>query len=126
MTGLVYDTGALIAAERRERAIWALHDEVIARGATPIVPVVVLAQAWRGGPQALLSRLLGGCHVVPIEEDAGRAAGRVCAATGTSDIVDALVVVLALANRAAVVTSDPGDLGRLADAVGRSVPLHAI
>lgn len=126
MSGLVYDAGALVGAERRDEAMWVLHHRALARGVAPIVPVVVLAQAWRGGPQALLSRLLGGCLVVSIEEDAGRAAGRACAAAGTSDVVDALVVVLALAHGAAVVTSDPRDLGRLADALDAAVPLHAI
>lgn len=126
MSGLVYDAGALVAAERRDEAIWVLHTRALARGVAPVVPVVVLAQAWRGGPQALLSRLLRGCHIVPVSEAAARAAGRACAAAGTSDVVDALVVVLALANDAAVVTSDTGDLGRLAEAIGEPLPLHAI
>ena len=56
LTNLVYDTGALIAAERGERRMWALHAEALHRGVLPSVPAGVLAQAWRGGPQPQLSR----------------------------------------------------------------------
>lgn len=77
------------------------------------VPVVVLAQAWRGGPQQNVSRLLKGCQMIDTDELMSQA-GTLCATAGTSDVVDALVVVIALRYRAAVVTSDPGDIGRLA------------
>lgn len=126
MTGVVYDAGALLAAERRDPRLWALHDEALARDVVPLVPVVVLAQAWRGGPQASLSRLLRGCLVEPDTEALGRAAGRACAVAGTADVVDAIVVVTALLHHAAVLTSDPGDLGRIADALRAHVPLHRV
>ena len=42
---IVYDTGALVAGERNDRAMWALHDAALRRGITPIVPAGVLAQA---------------------------------------------------------------------------------
>ncbi len=126
MTGVVYDTGALLAAERRDARLWALHDEALARDVVPLVPVVVLAQAWRGGPQALLSRLLRGCRVEPDTETLGRAAGRACAVAGTDDVVDAIVIVTALLHHAAVITSDPGDLGRIADALNAPVRLHLV
>lgn len=126
MNAVVYDTGALLAAERRDSALWALHDELLARDVVPIVPVVVLAQAWRGGPQASLSRLLRGCAVEPDTDAAGRAAGRACALAGTADVVDALVVVTAVRNGAAILTSDPTDLGALAGALAARVRLHRV
>lgn len=126
MTGVVYDTGALLAAERRDARLWALHDEALARDVAPLVPVVVLAQAWRGGPQAAMSRLLRGCRVEPDTEAVGRAAGRACAVAGTADVVDALVIILALLHGAAVFTSDPGDLGAIADALNVQVRLHRV
>lgn len=98
----------------------------LARDIVPVVPVVVLAQAWRGGPQAALSRLLRGCRVELDTEAVGRAAGRACGSAGTADVVDAIVVVTALIHRAAVFTSDPGDLRRIADAVNAFVPVHHI
>jgi hypothetical protein len=38
-----------------------LHDELTAARIRPLAPVVVLAQAWRGGPQHQISRVLKGC-----------------------------------------------------------------
>jgi hypothetical protein len=126
MEAIVYDAGALLAAERRKSRLWAFHDIALANGLVPLVPVVVLAQAWRGGPQEELSRLLRGCFVEPDDERLGRAAGRACAAAGTSDVIDAIVVVTAILRRAVVVTSDPDDLVRLADALNAKLALHSI
>lgn len=124
MPRLVYDSGALVAAERRDKDIWGLHEEALAAGVVPFVPVVVLAQAWRGGPQPLLSRFLHGCVVVPDDEIVGRAAGKACALAGISDVVDAIVVVTAIGGM--VATSDPRDLARLAEAVGVRLTIRAV
>ncbi|MGH3982475.1 MAG: PIN domain-containing protein [Gammaproteobacteria bacterium] len=126
MPALLYDTGALVAAERRHPMIWRLHDRANAAGIVPVVPVVVLARAWRGGPQHNLSRLLRGCRILPDDEMAGRAAGRACAAAGTSDVVDALVVVTATQLAAPVVTSDPDDLAHLASSLGATLVVHSL
>ena len=92
----------------------------------PVVPVVVLAQAWRGGPQHQISRVLKGCDILPDDQRAGRAAGVACAASGTADVVDAIVIVTAVQNQAPVVTSDPGDLARIADAIGVKIQLFPV
>ncbi len=117
----VYDTGALVAAERRDMDFWALHDEAMAIGARPVVPVVVLGQAWRGGPQHNLSRLLKGCVAMDVDESLCRSAGGLCGRAGTSDIVDALVVVAAMRQSAAIVTSDPDDINQLVAASGHRI-----
>jgi predicted nucleic acid-binding protein len=122
MPHIVYDTGALLAAERRNPDFLALHDEVTAARIRPLVPVVVLAQAWRGGPQHQISHVLKGCDILPDDERTGRAAGVACAASGTSDVVDAIVVTTAVRHQAPIVTSDPRDLTRIATAIG--VPLR--
>ena len=57
MAAIVYDTGALLAAERHSPDFLALHDEVTAARIRPLVPVVVLAQAWRGGQIGALCAL---------------------------------------------------------------------
>src|SRR5216683_400177 len=67
-----------------------------------------------------------GCDVLPDEERIGRAAGVACAAARASDVVDAIVVATAITRAAAVVTCDPGDLKRLADALGVKLRLHVI
>ena len=123
MATIVYGTGALLAAERRNPDFLALHDELTATRIRPIVPVVVLAQAWRGGPQHQISRVLKACDIVPDDERIGRAAGMACAACGTADVVDAIVVATAVRYQAPVVTSDPGDLTHIADAIGVKIRL---
>lgn len=124
MPSIVYDTGALLAAERANPDFFALHDELTAKRIRPIVPVVVLAQAWRGGPQARISCVLKACDIVPDDESIGRAAGTACAASRTSDVVDAIVITTAARHQAPVVTSDPVDLTRIADAIGIKIRLY--
>lgn len=114
MGGITYDTGALVAAERGDRVVWALQRRALERGIRPVVPAGVLAQAWRGGPQAQLSRLLRGCRVEDLDDAAARRAGVACARSGTADVVDASVVVGAVARGDLVVTSDVDDVGRIA------------
>jgi len=126
VSGIVYDTGALLAAERRHRGLWALHEQSLAGGVRPIVPVVVLAKAWRGTPHANLSRLLRGCQVTPDTEDLGKAAGALCGRAGTSDVVDGLVVITALRRDALVVTSDPDDLQHLASSLHGKLALYTV
>jgi predicted nucleic acid-binding protein len=126
MPTVVYDTGALVAAERRHPDFLALHDELTAARIRPVVPVVVLAQAWRGGPQHQISRVLKGCDIIPDDERVGRAAGVACGASGTADVVDAIVVTTAVRYQAPVVTSDSGDITRIAEALGLKIRLYAV
>ena len=72
-----------------------LHRRVNSRGLRPTVPSVVLAQAWRGGPQPNLSRILKGCVIEAVAENAAREIGKLLAANGSSDVVDAAVVISA-------------------------------
>lgn len=123
---IIYDAGALVAAERNVRPLWALHDAALRRDVSPLVPAGVLAQVWRGGPQANLSRLLAGCTVTPLDESLARAAGTLCGQARTSDVVDASVVVLARVMASPVVTGDAADLRALAGAAGWPITLHEI
>jgi hypothetical protein len=124
--GTTYDTGALLAAEADRRELWVLHARALLRGERPVVPAAVLAQAWRGGPQAALSRLLSGCRSEDLDEPRARAAGLVCARAGTRDIVDAAVVAGALARADLVVTSDADDLEGISSALGASISTYRI
>ena len=126
MAGVTYDTGALIAAERSNRRMWALHRRALERGIVPTVPAGVLGQGWRGGPQAQMSRLLAGCRIEDLDEARARSAGGACRAARTSDVVDASVVVGAAARGDLVVTSDGGDLTRLRAALGIKLDIETI
>ena len=116
MSGAVLDAGALIALERGNRSVATLIGELLEADDTFVVPAGVVAQVWRDGSrQVRLARLLGSdrCDVVPLNDVAARAVGQLLGATATSDVVDASVVLVALAYELPVVTSDADDLLRL-------------
>ena len=113
-----YDAGALLAAEANDTEMQREHERLLSLGHRPFVLVVVLAQAWRGGPQPRLSRLLKDVQFVDFLEHDARAIGEVLKASGTGDIVDAAVVQHAVGKGNKVITSDPGDIRRIADALG--------
>lgn len=122
--GITYDSGALIAADRAERRIWARHRALLALREVPTVPAPVVAQSWRGGGrQALLARLLAGCDVEALDEMQARAVGSLAARASTTDIVDACVVEGAIRRRDLVVSSDPDDLQAIAAAVSRRLEI---
>jgi hypothetical protein len=52
-------------------------------------------------------------HVHPLDELVACAAGQLCGATGTSDVIDASVVLVSRSADGVVVSSDPEDLRRL-------------
>jgi len=113
MTTLVLDSGALIAVERGDRPTLLILEAARRQDRTFVVPAGVVAQVWRGGSrQARLARFLSarGVGVEVLTEAGAKAAGQVCGQAGTSDVVDASVVVTARRHRATVVSSDRADL----------------
>ena len=123
--GVTYDTGALVAADRGERQMWARHRALLVRREVPTVPAPVVAQAWRGeGRQALLARLLVGCSVETLDEERARSVGTLAARAATTDIVDACVAEGALRRLDLVVGSDISDLKAIAAAVNRRIEVE--
>ena len=117
--GVTYDTGALIAADRGERRMWARHRALLTRREVPTVPAPVVAQSWRGSArQAQLARLLTGCDIEALDDGRARAVGTLAARAATTDIVHAAVVEGALRRRDLVVSSDADDLQAIASAAG--------
>lgn len=114
MAGLTYDSGALIAAERNNPRFWLIHSRAIARGLRPVVPAVVLAQVWRGGPQPVLARLLRDCLIEPLSESAARETGIALTRSATLDVPDAAVAVSAMSRQDTLVTSDRADIEHIA------------
>jgi hypothetical protein len=121
MTGVTYDTGALIAADRNNRTMWALHASFMAAGIAPTVPAPVLAEAWRGGArQANLARFLALCNIEVLAEDQAKAVGVLGGKSGHDDIVDIVditVVEGAIRRSDAVVTSNPTHITLIVDAI---------
>jgi hypothetical protein len=119
---VVYDAGALIAADRNVREFWADHKVRLERGIIPAVPAPIVAQVSRSPRQASLRRLLRGCDVVPLDEAGAHRVGSVLARASSTDLPDGAVVDAASAG-AEIVTSDRPDITRLLDAIGLSATI---
>lgn len=120
---LVLDSGALIALDRNDRAMWRRLKASLVAGSVPVSHGGAVGQAWRGGPrQALLAKALDGVDVRALDAALGRAAGELMARCARRDVIDAAVVLLA-EDGDLIVTSDPGDLEPLAASSGRHVEL---
>ena len=116
MPGVTLDAGGLIALDRDDRRVVVLLARARETGAQVIVPASALAQAIRRPErQVRLSRLIRqpGTNVIDLGRVDATHVGRLLAASGTSDIVDAHVVICARRAGQPVVTSDPDDLRQL-------------
>jgi predicted nucleic acid-binding protein len=126
VSSVVYDAAVLVAADRNERRTWAEHKARLEFGIVPLVPAPVVAQVSRSPQQAQLRRFLAGCAVVPLGESEAHEAGQMLGKTGTTDVVDAVVVTIAVSRKAIILTSDPDDIKRLVRASGRDVAVIAV
>ena len=126
MRSVVYDAAVLVAADRNERRAWAEHKARLELGVLPLVPAPVVAQVSRSPRQAQLRRFLTGCVVVPLGEGEAHEAGRLLGLTRTADVVDAVVVTIAVRQKALILTSDPDDIERLVRASGHEVAVVAV
>lgn len=111
----VFDSGALIAIERRKVRATRLLDLVARGSARALVPLPVVTEWWRGRSDAR-EAILAAVEVVASLEIA-KAAGLALAAAKDVDAtvtIDAIVMATAAVRDAFVVTSDPRDFARLA------------
>ena len=127
MNGVTYDTGALIAGDRNDRRMWALHAGFLAVEAVVTVPAPVVAEAWRGGArQANLARLLALCEVEDLSYAQARDVGILAGKANHDDIVDVSVVEGAARRRDAVITSNPTHITAVADATRTRLTIETI
>lgn len=116
MAGMTMDAGGLIAVDRNDRRVLVLLARARETGSRVTVPASALAQAIRHPErQARLARLLRQptTDVVSLDRIDATNVGRLLAASGTSDVVDAHVVICARRAHQWAVTSDPDDLRAL-------------
>lgn len=116
MAGITFDAGGLIALDRDDRRVIVLLARAAETNTRVTVPATALAQAIRRPDrQARLSRLVRQptTDVVPLDRVDATSVGILLAASKTTDIVDAHVVVCARRGNDRVVTSDPEELRRL-------------
>ncbi len=115
---LLLDAGALIAAEHGSREVWRRIDGEKRLGRQAVTHGGIVGQVWRDGArQANLARALRSTTVVPLTRELGKEAGKLLAESGTSDVLDAALVSIAL-DVDQILTSDPRGLARLLAARG--------
>lgn len=118
---LVLDSSGLSAAARNEVRARVVLDMSRDAEARVVVPAVVIAESTRGdASDASVNRIINRLLVVPVDEETAREAARLKRATGMRGVeqtIDALVVAVAtLAGGGSILTSDVGDIARLASA----------
>ena len=108
-----FDTGMLIALERRKRRATEALRAIVRRGLLPIVPAVVYAEWWRGRSD-IREEILAAVIVEDMPPALCRAAGEALGAVRGSSLADAVVMAsAALRGGGFVYTADANDLGQL-------------
>lgn len=111
--GVTFDTGMLVALERRHAGALALLRACRLSRASITIPAAVVAEWWRGTHRALLES----GRVEALTPKLAERAGELLASTGGSNAVDATVVASAALRGDLVVTGDEHDLRELAEFV---------
>ncbi len=122
---MILDAGFLISIDRSERTARTFLTAAIRSGTALHTTHPVVAQVWRtGSRQARLSSFLKTITIHPLDD--GRPVGQLLAQTGTSDVVDAHLVITALRLGHDILTGDPADLTTLMSVLGPASPtVHA-
>lgn len=111
---MIFDAGVFIALENpaKRGIIVALVERMLADGVVPATNEPALAQAWRDPVrQVPIAHLVKATTVYPFGD--AKLVGIRCAKSGTSDVVDASLAVLADQLGVSVLTTDPGDMSKL-------------
>lgn len=125
--GLVYGVGALRAAARGDRVMWALHRAALTYGIVPIVPVVVMAEAFRTEPRGdRIEALLAGAEVEAFGADGARRVGDLAARSATADLVAVATSEAAARHNAAVVNTRQAALRTAAELLGHELVQYAV
>lgn len=110
--GVTFDTGMLIALERRKQSAWDRFRRINARGAPITIPTVVIGEWWRGRTD-IREAILSAAQIEPLSEPIARLAGEALAAVKGATTIDAFVMASVALRGDVVYTSDLADLERL-------------
>ncbi len=112
MLSLTFDTGALVALERRKQRMTDVFVRARLERLPILVPSVALAEWWRGRTD-IRDRILAGVIVEPLDEALACLAGQALAEVSGATMADAVVMASAARRGSLVYTSDVGDLENL-------------
>jgi predicted nucleic acid-binding protein len=111
MIGATFDSGALIALERRDVGMAVKLRVLHQAGVRITIPANAVAEWWRKGHGQASILSLG--TVEPVNEAIAKAAGEALAKVRGSTAIDATVMASAAQRGDRVFTSDPTDMQRL-------------
>ena len=112
MTGLTFDTGALIALERRKLRMRQVLERARDRDQLITVPADVVAEWWRGATD-IRRAILDSVDIEPLTLRLAQIAGEAMGAVPGATLVDAIVVASAASRGDIIYSSDVHDLQRL-------------
>jgi hypothetical protein len=125
--GLVYGVGALHAAARGDRMMWALHRAALSNGIVPLIPAVAVAEGFRTEARSdRILELLDGTEVESFTAEAARRSGELAVRCDTSEMAVMAVIELADRRNCAVVAQRQTVLRNAATQLGHELVLYAV
>ena len=106
--GVTFDTGMLVALERRKQSAWEIYRRVYERKAPVTVPAPVIGEWWRGRTN-LRDAIRLSVRVEPLTDAIARLAGEALAKVRTATTIDAFVMASAALRGDVVYSSDIDD-----------------
>ena len=120
---MILDAGVLIAVDRGEQAAQSFLTAALDENVVLCTSAPVVAQVWRDSSrQARLARFLDTLEIHDFTLIDARMAGGILLRSGTTDVVDAHIVALAVRLQDSIVTADAADLLLLASHLGTGAP----
>jgi predicted nucleic acid-binding protein len=110
--GVTFDTGMLVALERRKQSAWMIYRRVHERKVRITVPSPVIGEWWRGRTDLREAIRLSVC-VEPLTDAVARLAGDALAKVRSATTIDAFVMASTALRGDVVYSSDVEDLERL-------------
>lgn len=123
----MYGVGALHAAARGDRMMWALHRAALSNGIVPIIPSVAVAEGFRTEARGdRIGELLDGTEIELFTGDAARRTGELAARCDTSELSIVAVIEVADRRNCAVVSQRQAVLRHAASLLGHELVLYAV
>ena len=111
--GITFDTGALIALERRGQRARQVLERATEQKVRITVPAAVITEWWRGRSD-VRERILAAVRIEPLSDGLAKVAGIALAAVKGATAIDAMVMASAAQRGDVVYTGDVSDLEKLA------------
>jgi predicted nucleic acid-binding protein len=110
--GATFDTGMLIALERRKQRSWQIYRRLLERKARVTIPAPVLGEWWRSRTDVREAICLSS-QIEPLTATVARIAGEALSMVPGAGTIDAFVMAGAALRGDVVLTSDFEDLEKL-------------